>query len=182
MTRRFRFSVGAVLVVAAIIAATASAVAVWLAIYRNGQNVGATFPPNPAWRIDSGAKPAASPGAKPPKSVFRDLQFVPLADDDEKPVMTVPEKWPFADPPNMAAITVRQVIEDGEPILYVTHDADDGGWQFLTGGDVSTDDAMVVSLEEMLKHDPTLAELANLEPGWTAARGDVGSPWHRSRR
>lgn len=169
MTRRFQLSLGVVLVVAA-----ASAVAVWVAIYRNDQNVGATFPPNPAWHID--------PGAKPPESVFRNLQFVPLTDDDENSVMTTREKWPFADPPNMATITVRQIIEEGEPILYVTHDADDGGWQFLTGGDVSTDDAMVVSLEEMLKHDPTLAELAKLEPGWTAARQDVGSPWQRSRR
>lgn len=82
----------------------------------------------------------------------------------------------------MATITVRQIIEDGRPVLYVTHDADDGGWQFFTGDDVSTDDAMVLSLEEMLKYDPTLAGLANMEPGWMAVRERIGAPWHRGRR
>ena len=42
------------------------------------------------------------------------------------------DDWPFADPPNVVSITVRQVVDRGEPILLVAHDAEDGGWQFLT--------------------------------------------------
>ena len=43
------------------------------------------------------------------------------------------EPWPFADPPDMAVISVMQVFLQGMPVLHVTHDEDDGGWQFLTG-------------------------------------------------
>ena len=39
--------------------------------------------------------------------------------------------WPFADPTNVATITVRQIVRDGQPILHVSHDHEDGGWQFL---------------------------------------------------
>lgn len=34
--------------------------------------------------------------------------------------MDRPDDWPFADPPNLATITTRQVIEEGHPILLVT--------------------------------------------------------------
>jgi hypothetical protein len=39
--------------------------------------------------------------------------------------------WPFHDSPNVAVITLVQIIEQGHPVLYVTHDDDDGAWQFL---------------------------------------------------
>jgi hypothetical protein len=91
-------------------------------------------------------------------------------------------KWPFNDPPDVATITLRQVVEDGEPILHVSHDADDGCWQFLTGATVSMDDAMVVSLQEIFERDSTIAELADLEPGWRAVRKQVGGEWSRSKR
>lgn len=91
-------------------------------------------------------------------------------------------KWPFDDPPNVATITVRQIIDGGAPILLVRHDADDGCWQFLTGGVVDMADAMVVSLREISERDPTVAELADLQPGWQATRERVGSPWRRSER
>jgi Domain of unknown function (DUF4265) len=87
--------------------------------------------------------------------------------------------WPFDDPPNVATITVRQIIKEGAPILLVARDAEDGGWQFLTGGAFEVADSMVVSLREVFKHDPTIAELADLEPGWEATRKKVGAPWRR---
>jgi hypothetical protein len=43
------------------------------------------------------------------------------------------DAWPFADPPNTAAITTRPVLEQSAPILLVVHDADDGARQFLCG-------------------------------------------------
>ena len=55
-------------------------------------------------------------------------------------------QWPFDEPENVATMTIRQVIHGGQPILYVSHDADDGMWQFLTGGPVTTADAMIVLL------------------------------------
>lgn len=54
------------------------------------------------------------------------------------------ETWPFADPWNVAVFTTRQIVRDGEPILHVSHDWDDGAWQFHTGaGRVYERDAMV---------------------------------------
>jgi hypothetical protein len=36
------------------------------------------------------------------------------------------EPWPWDQAPNVAALTVRSILE-GAPILYVFHDADDDG-------------------------------------------------------
>ncbi|MGE0708329.1 MAG: hypothetical protein AB7N76_18325 [Planctomycetota bacterium] len=91
------------------------------------------------------------------------------------------DDWPFADPPNVAAITLRSILE-GAPILLVTHDEDDGGWQLLDGGDVREEDARVVGLGSMVDRDPTLRELADLALGWTALRARPGAPWRRAPR
>lgn len=88
-------------------------------------------------------------------------------------------KWPFEDAPNVATITVHQVVRGGQPILLVARDADDGGWQFLTGGPFDVADALVVSLGSMVGRDPTLGELADLPPGWQAVRPRVGAAWRR---
>jgi hypothetical protein len=89
-------------------------------------------------------------------------------------------EWPFADPPRTAAFTVRRVFEQGTAILLVTHDADDGGWQFHDGDTARTADAMIVALEEVLAVDPTVAEVADLPLGWTATRRWRGDPWVRA--
>ena len=89
--------------------------------------------------------------------------------------------WPFADPPNVAVFTVRRILEDGKPILRVCHDEDDGGWHFLDGGPCTNDQAMIVSLQEVVSRDPTIAALADLPVGWEAARSGVGKPWERRR-
>ena len=88
------------------------------------------------------------------------------------------ESWPFADPPNTASITTRQVL-DGAPILLVTHGAEDGAWQFLCGTTDDPADARVVGLGQMCKRDATLAELADLPEGWRASRVSAGLPWQR---
>jgi hypothetical protein len=88
------------------------------------------------------------------------------------------ERWPFADTPNTASITTRQVLE-GAPILLVTHDADDGGWQFLCGTTDDPADARIVGLGQMYKRDATLGELADLPEGGSASRASAGQAWHR---
>ena len=55
------------------------------------------------------------------------------------------QDWPFDQPPDAAAITVRAVL-DGAPILLVSHDADDDGWQFLDGNEVDLDKAVLISM------------------------------------
>ena len=86
--------------------------------------------------------------------------------------------WPFEDAPNTAAMTTRQVLQ-GAPVLRVTHDADDGTWQFLCGTTNDSDDARVVGLGRMYARDPTLAEVADLPEGWAAWRLAPGEAWER---
>ena len=64
--------------------------------------------------------------------------------------------------------------------MLVCHDADDGMWQFLTGGDFKVADGMIVCLHHMLERDPSLAELADLPPGWRAWRDYPEDPWQRA--
>jgi hypothetical protein len=57
----------------------------------------------------------------------------------------VQEDWPFDEPQNLAVISTRQVMEGEAPILFVSHDEEDEGWQFLTGGLLIEADARVVA-------------------------------------
>jgi len=91
-------------------------------------------------------------------------------------------KWLFDQPPNCGVITMRQVLDREEPILLVTHDADDHGWQFIGTTDACVEDGRLVCLSHMVELDPTICELADLPPGWGAARAGVGMPWVRRRR
>jgi hypothetical protein len=95
---------------------------------------------------------------------------------------TVPDNWPFEDPPNVAVITTRSVIEDNAPILLVAHDEEDGAWQFLPGGTVREEDARVVALRRIWERDPSVAELADLPEGCEASRASPSGPWQRRPR
>ena len=86
-------------------------------------------------------------------------------------------EWPFDDPPETASMTVKPALEQGEPILYVHRDEEDGMFQFLTGGEFGVEDGVLVSLECMLVHDDSLRGVADLPPGGSAERDDVSSPW-----
>jgi len=90
--------------------------------------------------------------------------------------------WPFDQPRNCTTLTMRQVLDGSEPILLVSHDADDHGWQFIGTSDASVADGKVVCLEEIVRLDPTVVEVADLPPGWQAVREYVGGPWMRRER
>jgi len=94
-----------------------------------------------------------------------------------RPTMTEP--WPFADAPNTATITTIHVLDGRLPICLVTHDSDDGMWQFLCGTSNDPADGRVVGLHRILELDPHLVELADLPLGWRAWREKPGTPWHR---
>lgn len=88
--------------------------------------------------------------------------------------------WKFADPMNVAVFTTRHVFVDGFPILKVSHDIDDGSWQFHWGGDIDEQCAMLVSLKEVVDHDSSVVELYDLPLGWVARREDIDSEWKRA--
>ena len=68
---------------------------------------------------------------------------------------------------------------DGAPILLVSHDADDDGWQFPDGSEVDIDEAVLISMADAVALDPSIREVADLPPGWTAWRSAPGKPWQR---
>jgi hypothetical protein len=87
------------------------------------------------------------------------------------------EDWPFDQAPNVAAISSRQVIELDYPILLVTHYEDDHSWAFLCGTTESSADGRVIGMGNALNRDPTLRQIADLPPGWSARRKDNDSEW-----
>jgi hypothetical protein len=90
--------------------------------------------------------------------------------------------WPFEDSPNVATITTRPVMDGTSWIALVTHDEDDGGWQFIGPEGAEMDQAMLVALSEVLEKDSSIAELADLPLGWRAWRAAPGSLWQRGSR
>ncbi len=88
-------------------------------------------------------------------------------------------EWPFNDPPNVATFTVKDIVDDGAPILLVCHDEDDGTWQFLTGSELAMDRALLVALSNIVAIDPSTYELADLPVGWVAQRAALGEPWEK---
>ena len=91
----------------------------------------------------------------------------------------VPAVWPFDQPKNCGAITMRQVLSGEEPILLVSHDADDHGWQFIGSTDANVPDGKVICLESAVRLDPSILLVADLPPGWQAVRNDRNEPWRR---
>ena len=87
--------------------------------------------------------------------------------------------WPFDQAPNVAAVTTRQVVEQQFPILCVTHYSEDHSWGFVCGTTDETDDGRVIAMREALEIDPSLEDVADLPPGWTARRDQVGGIWQR---
>ena len=88
--------------------------------------------------------------------------------------------WPFSDPKNVVAFTVRDIIEKRAPILLVTHEESDGMWQFLTGDLLPEKrDWLLIALSEIVGVDSTVTELADLPLGYAATRASVADNWSR---
>ena len=88
--------------------------------------------------------------------------------------------WPFEEPEDAAAITVRQVVDEGAWIYIVSRDPEDGCWQFLSAEPPQEEDPVVVPLGEMVELDPSLKQLADLPRGWCAWREDPEAVWQRA--
>lgn len=86
--------------------------------------------------------------------------------------------WNFVEPYNLGVFTTAKVLA-GEPILMVTHDRDDGGWQFLTGATEAPDQGRRVPLLELIRRDPSLNEIGNLVMGGMAVRDSRRDTWQR---
>jgi hypothetical protein len=88
--------------------------------------------------------------------------------------------WPFADPPNTAVFTSRDIVDGQDWVHYVMHDDEDGAWQFHpASGPLVEGDTVVDGLKTMLSIEPRIRDLADLPLGWHAWRDDRNAQWKR---
>ncbi len=92
------------------------------------------------------------------------------------------EVWLFNDPQNLAVIANRKIIFEHAWISYVSHDSEDGAWQFHTNqpGPIAESDAVVVSLKKIVDLDSTALYLSDLPIGWHAWRDSPDTPWKKA--
>ncbi|TPI36425.1 hypothetical protein FJ414_16160 [Mesorhizobium sp. B3-1-6] len=92
-------------------------------------------------------------------------------------------EWKFSDPPNVAVFVDGGIFRRNDWIAYVSHDDEDGSWQFhnCDPGPVEDGDIMLVGLQEVVKRDESILELADLPEGWHAWRSSKSSPWQRAK-
>lgn len=83
----------------------------------------------------------------------------------------------FNENPNVAVLTTKDIIAKKTPILFVSHDEDDGMWQFMDTGESDFDKVVMVRLKEIVELDGSVNMLSDLPPGWQAWRKDEKSKW-----
>lgn len=89
--------------------------------------------------------------------------------------------WKFPDPPHTRVFLSDAVHKGTEPVTYVSHDAEDGAWQFLGDSMIDGGGPVISCFHHPIDHDPSLTELADLPLGWYAERAKVGEPWIRKQ-
>ena len=78
-------------------------------------------------------------------------------------------------------ITTKKIMNKESSILFVSHDEDDGMWEFLDGNDVNEKEAVIVSLFEIVQIDMTINQIADLPLGWIAYRENVHNKWNKQK-
>ncbi len=87
--------------------------------------------------------------------------------------------WKFPDHPHTRVFLSEAVQSGREPITYVSHDIEDGAWQFLGDSMSGGLEPVVSCFHHPVDDDPSLNELADLPLGWWAERAKPGDPWIR---
>jgi len=96
----------------------------------------------------------------------------------DQPLLNHKLDFKFFEFRNAATFVAECVFKEGKPILWVWHDSDDATWSFANE---ATDHMIVVSLDEVVAHDPTVNDLFNLEMDQIATRKFVGDKWNREQ-
>jgi hypothetical protein len=74
-------------------------------------------------------------------------------------------------------IQTLKVFELREPVLLISHDADDGIWQLIGASDAEGGTGKIGHLHHAVDEDPSLIDVLDLQPGHSAVRAGVGKPW-----
>ena len=83
----------------------------------------------------------------------------------------------FKDAPNTACIVWYHVLAGKNPITFISHDEEDGMWQFLCSEDHTGEDACLISLAEAFKLDASIGQVADIPCGYAVERKDGLAGW-----
>jgi hypothetical protein len=75
-------------------------------------------------------------------------------------------------------IQAIEVFERRKLVLLIGHDEDDRLWQLIGTSDAG-DTGKIGHLHHAVDEDPTLVDVLDLPPGYSADRTRVGGPWTR---
>jgi hypothetical protein len=89
--------------------------------------------------------------------------------------------WKFPDDPHARVFLSETIHKGTEPVTYVSHDAEDGAWQFLGDSMADGGGPVISCFHHPIDQDRSLAELADLPLGWYAERAKLGEPWIRKK-
>jgi hypothetical protein len=81
-------------------------------------------------------------------------------------------------PLDISVITTQDVADGKAPAVYATRDQ--LGLQFLDANETAGRKPVAIAKADLLKLDPSLAEVADLPLGWYAWRDGGDSPWERA--
>ena len=94
---------------------------------------------------------------------------------------TTNNDWPFSDMRSVAVFSSKRIVLEGDWVYYVSHDEEDGAWQFHPHSGITPEsEATVVSLETMVGLDESLKLLSDLPRGWHAWRKTPHATWERA--
>ena len=77
---------------------------------------------------------------------------------------------------NKVVFTTRFVVEDNSEIIYACHDSD-GDWQFFSKEEATEEDAMIISMDEILEIDNSIEKILDIPKGFEAHRSNKLDDW-----
>lgn len=87
------------------------------------------------------------------------------------------DEYKFLDSKEKACFSCSHVVNDNDPILYVSHD-NEGDWQFLCGKEDHTEkNAKIISLYQAVQLDNSLNDLFEMPLGVAAERKTIEDTW-----
>ena len=87
-------------------------------------------------------------------------------------------EYKFQDTENTACFVCDHVLNKERPILNITHDLEDGFWQFMCGqNDHDESNAKIISLKQATEIDNTINDLYEMPLGVGAERVSIKDKW-----
>ena len=83
----------------------------------------------------------------------------------------------FKDAPETACIVCQHVLGGKNPITFISHDKEDGMWQFLCSEDHILEDVRLISLAEAFQIDGSIGQVADLPRGFVMERTEPKGRW-----